>query len=40
VDWRAFAGQAIGLDGLASALAAANDGPARKAVVEPSRPPG
>jgi L-iditol 2-dehydrogenase len=37
VDWRAFAGPVIGLDGLASALAAPSDGPARKVVVEPAR---
>ena len=37
VDWRAFAGPAIGLDGLASALAGPSEGPARKIVVEPAR---
>ncbi|OLE97573.1 MAG: hypothetical protein AUG75_06630 [Cyanobacteria bacterium 13_1_20CM_4_61_6] len=37
VDWRAFAGPVIGLDGLASALAGLTEGPARKIVVEPAR---
>jgi L-iditol 2-dehydrogenase len=37
VDWHAFAGPTIGLDGLAAALAAPSDGPARKLVVEPAR---
>jgi L-iditol 2-dehydrogenase len=37
VDWRAFAGPVIGLDGLASALARPTEGPARKVVVEPAR---
>jgi hypothetical protein len=37
VDWRAFAGPVIGLDGLASALAGPTEGPARKIVVEPAR---
>jgi L-iditol 2-dehydrogenase len=37
VDWRAFAGPVIGLDGLAAALAAPTSGPAQKIVVEPAR---
>jgi L-iditol 2-dehydrogenase len=37
VDWRAFAGPVIGLDGLASALAGPTEGPAAKIVVEPAR---
>jgi L-iditol 2-dehydrogenase len=37
VDWRVFAGPVIGLDGLAAALAAPTEGPARKIVVEPAR---
>lgn len=35
VDWRALAGPTIGLDGLAAALAAPTEGPARKYVVVP-----
>jgi L-iditol 2-dehydrogenase len=35
VDWRALAAGPIGLDELPGALAAGNDGPARKWVVEP-----
>jgi L-iditol 2-dehydrogenase len=35
VDWRALAAGPIGLDELTGALAAGNDGPARKWVVEP-----
>jgi L-iditol 2-dehydrogenase len=35
VDWRALAAGPIGLDELPAALAAGNDGPARKWVVEP-----
>ena len=35
VDWRALAAGPIGLDELAGALAAGNEGPARKWVVEP-----
>jgi L-iditol 2-dehydrogenase len=40
IDWRSLAGPTIGLDGLASALAQASDGPARKFVVDPALPPG
>jgi L-iditol 2-dehydrogenase len=35
LDWRALAGEPIGLDDLEAALAAGNDGPARKWVVRP-----
>jgi L-iditol 2-dehydrogenase len=37
LDWRALAGEPIGLDELADALGAGNDGPARKWVVHPLR---
>jgi L-iditol 2-dehydrogenase len=37
VDWRALAGDHIGLDDLATALTAATTGAARKLVVEPWR---
>jgi L-iditol 2-dehydrogenase len=37
VDWRALATGPIGLDDLPRALAAGNDGPARKWIVEPHR---
>ena len=36
VDWRALAAGPIGLDGLPAALAAGNEGPARKWVVQPT----
>ena len=36
VDWRAFAAEPIGLDGLAGALARPPGGPARKPVVDPA----
>ena len=36
VDWRAFGGEPIGLDGLAGALARPSGGPARKPVVDPT----
>ena len=35
VDWRAFAGETIGLDDLPAALGAPNRGPARKWIVRP-----
>jgi L-iditol 2-dehydrogenase len=35
LDWRALAGETIGLEDLAGALGAGNDGPARKWVVRP-----
>jgi L-iditol 2-dehydrogenase len=35
LDWRALAGETIGLEDLAAALGAGNDGPARKWVVRP-----
>ena len=38
VDWRALAAGPIGLDELPAALAAGNDGPARKWVVVPRQP--
>jgi L-iditol 2-dehydrogenase len=37
VDYGAFAGPVVGLDGLAAALAAPRGGPARKTIVDPSR---
>ena len=37
VDWRTLAGPTIGLEDLGDALAAGNDGPARKYVVDPRR---
>jgi L-iditol 2-dehydrogenase len=37
VDWRAFAGETIGLAGLAGALAAPTGGEARKWIVDPRR---
>jgi L-iditol 2-dehydrogenase len=37
VDWRALAGDVVGLDDLAAALRAPNAGEARKLVVEPER---
>jgi L-iditol 2-dehydrogenase len=37
VDWRALAGDVVGLEGLAGALRSPNAGEARKLVVDPSR---
>ncbi len=36
VDWRGFAGETIGLDGLEDALARGSRGEARKPVVDPA----
>jgi hypothetical protein len=35
VDWRGFAGETIGLDGLAEALVRPSAGEARKLIVDP-----